>query len=766
MKRTLAVLLAICLLTGMLAIGVSAEELPKSGTCGDNLSWVLDGNTLTISGTGPMYDYSEENPSPWTASNRRIYFIMLEDGVTSIGENAFAGVENISRVYIPESVREVGSKAFGATDSGGGIVHFLRDAPIIADDAFLGRRITCVYYLDWDASACQNYGGSLTWVKGRIYIASNSKRLYQLNEEIKGEDFSVLAISDRSTNPITYTPREIVIGAYDNSTYGQKTVEINVDGYEFVHSYYVTDGQNHLELINVELPAYTYYTGAPVVEKPVVTAGNLDLVFVTHYDLAYENNKNVGTQAQVTVTGRDIYEGFERTYSYAILKGDLSNAEVKVEKAEFLGMPVTPKVTVTLNGRILTEGTDYSVAYENNVNIGTGTVRIVGKGGFCGIATKEFEIEYGETTVALPGAENGKITGTLNDELYYFESLLPTGKFIGKIDSKYKHVAYYELYRIDEAGLTLITSKESSYGIANQTKFEYDFSSVYTDAAQVGGAAYMLAYTWADSMEYIYSGACVLYVPAKVSDATSMVVEKLEEDGDFRREYLTAYGLDGNVGDVEWTSSDSSVAAVKDGVVTLKKPGTVTITGQYGGLTASQVIQVAQQDLAQGEILRYDAQTGKADVFYDGYLLTAGTDYLLSASVQEGVTEVTVTGIGLFGGQLLRQFDAVSGEALDHSHSFDSCEDTTCGTCGFERPAAHLYGEQWTKNETHHWHGCVACGSQADLGQHVFSAGDEKVCDICGPLYVAGDLNGDETVNEDDAIYLLQHVLLPDFFPL
>ena len=86
MKRLLAILLTVSLLSGMLVFQTSAAT--ESGTCGDNLTWTANGGTIIISGTGPMYDYSEENPAPWADWNIISVKVVIEEGVTSVGNYA------------------------------------------------------------------------------------------------------------------------------------------------------------------------------------------------------------------------------------------------------------------------------------------------------------------------------------------------------------------------------------------------------------------------------------------------------------------------------------------------------------------------------------------------------------------------------------------------------------------------------------------------------------------------------------------------------
>ena len=92
-----------------------------SGTCGDNVYWSFSNGTLTISGSGKMYDYSDSDSdntsfnttAPW--GNHRDYQIkkvIIAQGVSSIGDCAFYGCTSLTSVTIPNSVTSIGSHAF------------------------------------------------------------------------------------------------------------------------------------------------------------------------------------------------------------------------------------------------------------------------------------------------------------------------------------------------------------------------------------------------------------------------------------------------------------------------------------------------------------------------------------------------------------------------------------------------------------------------------------------------------------------------------
>jgi hypothetical protein len=114
MKKTtklLSLLLSLCI--ALSAFTFVANAASKSGTCGDNLNWVLDDKgTLTVSGIGDMKNFNTASSTPWYSNKSSIKSVKIENGVTSIGNRAFYSCTNISSINISDSVTSIGKLAF------------------------------------------------------------------------------------------------------------------------------------------------------------------------------------------------------------------------------------------------------------------------------------------------------------------------------------------------------------------------------------------------------------------------------------------------------------------------------------------------------------------------------------------------------------------------------------------------------------------------------------------------------------------------------
>ena len=142
---------------------------------------------------------------------------------------------------------------------------------------------------------------------------------------------------------------------------------------------------------SVTLSTSTYaYDDKAKTPSVTVKVGGKTLKKDTDYTVSYSNNTKVGT-AKVTITGKGNYTGsVSKTYS---IKNNFKKATISgISNKSYTGKNITQSITVKYNGKTLKKGTDYTVSYSSNKNIGTATVKITGKGSYTGTITKTFKI--------------------------------------------------------------------------------------------------------------------------------------------------------------------------------------------------------------------------------------------------------------------------------------------------------------------------------------------------------------------------------------
>lgn len=141
-----------------------------SGKCGENLTWNLnEEGVLTISGEGETWACWEYDPS-W--SEMGVIEVIIEEGVTGIGEFTFWNCYYIETITIPKTVKEINDSAF--TNTWVSRIVFEGDAPIIDERAFAGS-VANIYYPEdnptWTAEVMQSCGGNgIVWFPYSNYI--------------------------------------------------------------------------------------------------------------------------------------------------------------------------------------------------------------------------------------------------------------------------------------------------------------------------------------------------------------------------------------------------------------------------------------------------------------------------------------------------------------------------------------------------------------------------------------------------------------------
>lgn len=233
------------------------------------------------------------------------------------------------------------------------------------------------------------------------------------------------------------------------------------------------------------------------------------------------------------------------------------------------GTAQTPAISVT-DGAVLVPGTDYEHAeYSNNINAGTATVSVTGKGNYTGTVSRNFRIDPATLT----------ITGFAITKTYDGDNIVKGGfgtlAFDGLVNG--------ETADVDTTGVSAVYDDET-VGTGKAVAFSGNFG-------MTGGTAnpdnYVIAQPTGITGEIVPLIIPVTGVALNKTKVTLTV-------GDTETLTATITPPDATNQNVTWTTSNSSVAAVSDGVITAVSAGTatITVTTDDGNKTATCTVTV------------------------------------------------------------------------------------------------------------------------------------------------------------------------------
>jgi len=147
---------------------------------------------------------------------------------------------------------------------------------------------------------------------------------------------------------------------------------------------------------SVRLSQYSYAYDGGVKTPTVTVTSTTGRVLTEGEDYVLTRPSGRSAAGTYTYTARPInnYGGASQSASFTIGKQSLKNAQVTLSyySTAYDGSAKTPSVTVVVGGKRLTQGQDYSVAYSNNVNVGTARVTVTGKGNYADSYSASFTI--------------------------------------------------------------------------------------------------------------------------------------------------------------------------------------------------------------------------------------------------------------------------------------------------------------------------------------------------------------------------------------
>lgn len=132
-------------------ICVMAEETPAEtnileGQCGEAITFTLsDTGVLRLTGEGATYNYNSSNTAPWSEVREQIKEVIVEEGITILGQQLFANSTAIEKVTLPEGISEIWGNAF-IRCSGLKEINIPVSVACIGKYAFASTEIETAYY--------------------------------------------------------------------------------------------------------------------------------------------------------------------------------------------------------------------------------------------------------------------------------------------------------------------------------------------------------------------------------------------------------------------------------------------------------------------------------------------------------------------------------------------------------------------------------------------------------------------------------------------
>ena len=422
--------------------GTARASVIGSGTCGDGLTWTFDSyGVLTISGTGAMTDFRDPDGTtrpfaPWGGEYYAIEKVVVEEGCTHIGSYAFYGCRNLTEAQLPDSVTGIGDCAFSDCKK----LQDLNFSPALVSagsHAFMNCGFTSVtladgwteipYGLFWGCSALEHIGLPDSLEKIGEYAFYDCKALTGLQipdgvTEIGTSAFGYCEALEEIAVPAGVG--EIPDSVFTRCT-SLRTVSLpegleQIGKYVFMwdrslQSVTVPETVRRLdyevfrectaleELVlpkNIEVIPYALCQKCTALKKvtiPVCVSAIDEQAFddcESITDVYYEGTEEDWNNIFIDKLNVPLLVGPQIHYQGAYYERfSIEGAGIApVPDQLFTGREVKPSVTVTKDGKELTEGRDYVLSYENNVEQGTATVTVTGRFDYYGQVTGTFRI--------------------------------------------------------------------------------------------------------------------------------------------------------------------------------------------------------------------------------------------------------------------------------------------------------------------------------------------------------------------------------------
>ncbi len=354
--------------------------------------------------------------------------ISLGEKLMLISDSAFEGCTSLTELIMPDTVKNIGDKAF-IGNTALKKVQMSANIVFIPDECF--NMCTSLSEFNWSASskligrlafgncsslfafdfigieklyensfyksgigvvtlgeAMNNEKAKLEEIEARSFMECDSLETVSIGGNITTVSSQAFAnCNNLETAMISDNVNDIADDAFDGCD--NLTIYCSDDSYAYLYAQ--SQGIKVSTFIIAPISNQTY-TGYAIKPDVKVSMSGKSLVKNTDFSVNFSDNLNIGT-ARVKVNGMGDYKMFESSASFSIITADIKRASVSpIADQEYTGSPVKPMIVITYNGKLLKEGTDYSVRFNNNVKSGEATATVRGKGNFSGERTLKFNI--------------------------------------------------------------------------------------------------------------------------------------------------------------------------------------------------------------------------------------------------------------------------------------------------------------------------------------------------------------------------------------
>ena len=474
---------------------VQAGDVVDSGTCGENATWTLTGTgdnlTLTISGRGKM-EYFSENDTPWTSRRTKIRTVVIEDGITYVGDYAFYSLNKLTNVMLPETVTEIGGGAFNNCVSLRKI--YFPDSLIeVSTIAFDG----CSNLKEIHINSLESWL-NLEWdefdIPFNLYLKDTLLTEAVIPDGfVRIKDYAFYGCSGLKSVTIPDTVTSIGNSAFEGCTNltnisipdSVTTMGFNVfcecsslksiaipDSVMEIGSAMFSDCTsltsvklgNNIQTISGQMFRFCNSLKSIDIPDSVTEIGRLafddcsslkcitipdSVVSIGDYAFDFWKERSLAVRFRGTKAQWDSAVGNNDVYYSSIIYNCFSvPATFKLSGTSFVytGKAFKPTVTVTYKGKKLLEGTDYKLVYKNNINTGIATANVVGIGKYSGTEPLEYRIQPGATKkVTCTNVASGmkvsweKVPGATRYNVYRNGELIKTTSVLAITDQQVKY---------------------------------------------------------------------------------------------------------------------------------------------------------------------------------------------------------------------------------------------------------------------------------------------------------------------------------------